>query len=435
MRITFLDALAPGAISRTTEEVLRQSNALHAVHRLREERFAPCQGCFECWTDHPGTCKAKDAANDVMRDAIGADALLFATRVRFGCWDPIAKVALDKCIGLLSPFFGTVEGETHHVARYPRYPRCGCLAVAPPTVDERERAAFRRLVRRNALNFHTGDPWVAFVPPDASPAEVRAALVEGLVDLARPPEPCAPKLEPYAPRSESHGVPGRAGPRHLVLWVGSSKPEGESASERLGAALEERLVARGWTAERVFTHRTVKLGGARAPALVEAARRADLLVLAAPVYIDCLPAPVLAGLAHLADARLRADAPTLLPIVQCGFPELTHTALAVDVAWRAAREAGLGWAGHLAMGGGGMVHRPLAESAHHEPQLRALDEAAEALDAGRPVPPEATRAFGTPAVSPALYRTMGNAGWIARAIGRGVGPLRIRRRPFDPAPS
>ena len=113
MKITLLDALEGGELGAALRQALT-SETLLADHRLREERFAPCQGCFECWVKHPGTCKAKDAANDVMRDAMAADVLLWATRVRFGCWDPIAKVAFDKAVGVLSPFFRAIAGETHH---------------------------------------------------------------------------------------------------------------------------------------------------------------------------------------------------------------------------------------------------------------------------------------------------------------------------------
>ena len=61
MKITLLDALEGGELGAALRQALT-SETLLADHRLREERFAPCQGCFECWVKHPGTCKAKDAA-------------------------------------------------------------------------------------------------------------------------------------------------------------------------------------------------------------------------------------------------------------------------------------------------------------------------------------------------------------------------------------
>ncbi|HJL18162.1 MAG TPA: hypothetical protein RMH99_21035 [Sandaracinaceae bacterium LLY-WYZ-13_1] len=431
MRITLLDALADDTTSARVRTGLSEAGVLGADHRLRGERFAPCQGCFQCWVEHPGTCRAKDAANGVMRDVIEADAILWLTRPRFGAWDPVAKVALDKTIGLLLPFFGTVEGETHHLRRYPRYPRWAVLASVPPTTPDDEREAFRLLVERNALNLHEHAPRVSFVPTDADATTVREAA-RGLVGaLEAPSAPVFPQLAPFeAPATAVRG-PAET-PRHAVIWVGSAKPAGTSTSEALGAALEARLAAEGWTTERLHVARTVKLGRGAAPKLVEAARRADLLVLASPVYFDALPSIVLAGLAALADADLGDEAPALLPIVQCGFPELAHTALAVEVAHRAAAEAGMPWAGHLALGGGGALHGANLDEATGKAarQVEALDEVAAALDAGRPVPAEATDAFATPILSPRLYRAVGQVGWLARALKEGAA-THLWDRPFE----
>ena len=235
MKITLLDALEGGELGAALRQALT-SETLLADHRLREERFAPCQGCFECWVKHPGTCKAKDAANDVMRDAMAADVLLWATRVRFGCWDPIAKVAFDKAVGVLSPFFRAIAGETHHAKRYARYPRMGVLAVLPKDAPPGEAETFRRLVARNAANFHAGAPWVGFVGEGDPPEAVRAALAEGLDALRRPRDETLPKVAAFA-EDVRQGVPPKAGPRHVALWIGSAKPAGTSASEALAVLL------------------------------------------------------------------------------------------------------------------------------------------------------------------------------------------------------
>jgi len=432
VKITLLDALSPGTASDAIRDALADAGVLHAAHRLREERFAPCQGCFECWVDHPGTCKAKDAANEIMPDVIAADVVLWVTAPRFACWDPVAKVALDKSIGLLSPFFEKVDGETHHRKRYPRYPRWAVIAVTDAPVSPDARDAFELLVARNALNLRSSDPWVGWIPPAAGAGEVRRVVQDGLQILAGEGSEDVPHVEPPAARADAVGVAPTDRPRHVVSWVGSAKPAGISVSEAFAAALEARLVRRGWTAERVHALRVTKLGRDASESLVEAARRADLLVLAAPVYWDSLPSLVLAGLAHLVDAKLGAEAPALLPIVQCGFPEPAHTALAIEVAWRAAREAGWPWAGHLAMGGGGATQGEIDSTRGKlRHQVAALDAAAEALDAGDPVPASATEGFATPLIPGPLYRAMGNTGWVAMAVGEGLNPLRLGHRPFE----
>jgi len=92
MRVAWLDALPVGTTSETVRRVLEAAAAdpggelTVRAHRLEEARFAPCRGCFACWVEHPGTCRAKDSANAVMPDIIGADGVLWTTAPRFGAW-------------------------------------------------------------------------------------------------------------------------------------------------------------------------------------------------------------------------------------------------------------------------------------------------------------------------------------------------------------
>ena len=140
------------------------------------------------------------------------------------------------------------------------------------------------------------------------------------------------------------------------------------------------------------------------------------MILSAPVYVDSLPALVLTGLAHLAETK--RDLPqAILPIIQSGFPEVQHTRPALEILANTAAAAGMDWAGHLAMGGGPMVDgaNPDTMGNHAIHQVKGLDLAAAALDAGSPVPPEATDEFARIPITPRLYRLMGQAGWLAQA--------------------
>jgi multimeric flavodoxin WrbA len=420
MPITLLDALAGEPVGAVIREAL---GPLGAQHRLEGERFAPRQGCFECWIAHPGTCKVHDAGNDVMRDVIASDELVVAVRPRWGCWDHGAKQALDKLLGLLSPFFVEVDGETHHVRRYPQYPLLGAVAVVGPEVGEDERERLRLLVARNALNFWSSG-WVAFVAPDADVDQVRAAIA------AARSRPVIPEVTPFEPRPDAVGVPvptdGR--PRRVVVLVGSAKPQGTSASERLGRALADRLVARGWTAEVAPLGSHVKLARAANPRLEAVVGRADLLVVATPVYVDCLPALVLAALEDLAAARPRCCRSCSAGSRSSPTPRSRS---------RSCRGPSTRWGG----GGPGTWPREQAALAGmpldrgDAPPVRALDLAAEALDRGAPVPPEATAAFATSLLTPWAYRLVVGAGWVWQSARAGA-LLRLGRRPFPyPAPS
>jgi hypothetical protein len=220
---------------------------------------------------------------------------------------------------------------------------------------------------------------------------------------------------------------------NTLLLIGSPKP-GASASRSFGEAALGRLAARG--AET----RTARVTPAfRSPAAMERLMAdiewADLVLLSFPVYVDTLPAPVMrlletwgrgAGAAGTTDkhpVRLAA-------LVQCGFPEAQQCALAIDVCEQFCRESGVGWAGALAFGCGGALSGRAPERSPLAKAVPALDEAADALAAGREIPGEARRVFGRQFAPTWTYTLFSGLSWwwIARKRG-GREPLRLRRYP------
>lgn len=169
------ESAALDVIQATLMEDLRHWGWEVGAVELREVRIAWCTGCFECWTKTPGICKTRDAGRDVARAMIASDLTVLLTPVTFGGYSSELKKALDRAIGLLSPFFTRIEGEVHHRARYDRYP--ALLAVgwlAEP--DEEEERIFRTLVRRNALNMHAPAWACGVVHRGEDPREVRTLI-------------------------------------------------------------------------------------------------------------------------------------------------------------------------------------------------------------------------------------------------------------------
>lgn len=132
--------------------------------------IAPCQGCFGCWIRTPGECLIQDESKDIVRAFTKADLLVLLTPVTFGGYSSELKKALDRGICFVSPFFMTVQGETHHKPRYDRSPRLLGVGVAIGE-DQEAGQIFRSLVRRNALNFHS--PAFSTVVVGADDNEVR----------------------------------------------------------------------------------------------------------------------------------------------------------------------------------------------------------------------------------------------------------------------
>jgi hypothetical protein len=171
-------------------------------------------------------------------------------------------------------------------------------------------------------------------------------------------------------------------------------------------------------------------------ALMEAVDGADLVMLAFPLYVDSLPAPVMAAFERIAARRLgkSGNRPRFAAIANCGFPEAAHNRTALAICEAFARQAGFDWAGALALGAGeGLVHgAPLAEAGGPAiPIKNALNLAAAALLRGEAIPQSAVDLLAKPIIPGWMYRLMGVYGWKQQAKQYGVQKV-MQRKPYLP---
>lgn len=142
---------------------------------LRALNISYCRGCFECWVKTPGVCVSTGAGRDIARAVIQSDLTVFLTPVTFGGYSSELKKAVDHLIGLVSPFFMRIRGETHHKPRYARYPRLLGLGMLPAADGESERI-FTTLVERNAVNMHSPSHAAGIILSDSPLSEVQAEV-------------------------------------------------------------------------------------------------------------------------------------------------------------------------------------------------------------------------------------------------------------------
>lgn len=218
-----------------------------------------------------------------------------------------------------------------------------------------------------------------------------------------------------------------------LLLIGSAKRP-HSNSESLGTYLLERLKEQGFEAESLFIHRSLKSDEGTL-SLLEAVNRADLIILATPLYIDSLPHLVTKTLELIAEERHkkeRAKAQRFTCIINCGFPEAHHTETAIAICRKFAVETGISWAGGLGLGGGESLDaKPLKElGGMVRNVVKALDLAADALSQGRDVPQEAIELMAKPFIPRWLYLLFGGIGWKRRSKKHGARKM-LYDRPYE----
>ncbi len=220
--------------------------------------------------------------------------------------------------------------------------------------------------------------------------------------------------------------------RRILLLNGSPKANGGTS----GAIVEyfrERLGERGCATGSLVVKQAVASPNGTERLLSEAAS-ADTLVLAFPLYIDSLPYPVVKALELIAEQRAGSTprkTQQLLAVSNSGFPEAHQNETALAICRQFAREAGIEWAGGLALGGGQSIDgKPLEKAGWLTRNVRkSLDLAADALGEGLPLSPEAAELMSKPLVPGWLYVWIGESGGKRRAReNRAFG--RIADRPY-----
>ena len=133
------------------------------------------KGCFDCWVKTPGICATRDGAGAVTRALACSDVVALLSPITFGGYSSELKKALDRSIGIVSPFFMRLDGEVHHKPRYSRYPALLGIGVSEDR-DPDEAQIFARLIGRNAINFHSPAHAVCLLSRDDSPEQMQTAI-------------------------------------------------------------------------------------------------------------------------------------------------------------------------------------------------------------------------------------------------------------------
>ena len=379
---------------------LHGSGAAVQTFTLREIKMGSCIGCFGCWLETPGICLEPDAGRDIARAIVQSDTTILFSPVTFGGYSSEIKKIQDRWIPIIMPDVGVYHGEIHHLPRYEQYPRLVGIGIQRQPNNESANL-FKVLVGRNALNFHAptyaAEVILSTDDPDKVRQQLQAVLVRNdtfpgvkvatsLLQTAVTASVSAPPLD----------VPGR-----VLLIVGSPKVKSPSTSGVLGGYVLNQLKQKGWETESL-TLRGHLLQGKGQTEFLAAIDRADLILLAFPLYIDSLSFLMMKFLEVMAEhisARSEESLKRLFAIINNGFPEAHHNAPALAICRQFAADTGMIWSGGLAMGGGVVFNGQSIEETQRKGLpvkhvIQALDIAGAALADGQIVPPRSCQIDG-----------------------------------------
>jgi multimeric flavodoxin WrbA len=395
---------------------------------LRDKKIGNCRGDFFCWLKSPGKCHVADDHHEISRNYMESDLVIFLTPITFGGYSPTLKKMVDRQIQNTLPFFTTIDGEIHHQKRYENYPDVLIIGWLNEPNAQAE-FIFRNLAWRNSINFYAKSYVCGILYGTQSECVMNERLNHLFEKVVRKES----DEEAMLPAIISSSAPATPVQRALLM-VGSPRLE-KSSSSSLGFYLFEQLQQHGVETETIYLYKAINTA-ARMDALRDAIDRADLIVLAFPLYVDTLPAPVISLFETLvAHCRQKSKTTRFSAIVNCGFPEAYQNANAIAVCAEFARSAGFEWMGGLPLGEGeGMVRaQPLQQLGGQGTSLRqALERAAEELADGQPVSDKSRELLAKPVMPVWMYKFGGTIGWVMKARKNGTQKL-LKSRPYQKA--
>lgn len=212
---------------------------------------------------------------------------------------------------------------------------------------------------------------------------------------------------------------------HITVLIGSPKGIEKSASTRLAKVITTGLEAANWISEWFHTHQVLRADETW-ESLITSMARSDVILLAAPLYVDSLPAPVIETLHRLSQAKSAfvrdGLPPRMVSLLNCGFVESEQNITAQSMVCLFCEGMGFQWSGGISVGAGGMINKRIRG---------ALETASNALRDDILIPDSVDVLTRKPIMKPWLYVMGGNLMWKRQAKANGLDPKQLNARPYE----
>ncbi len=444
-KVVILDGNDTGCAAGSTvlSQVIQSASADVQYFRLRDHNLAHCTGCFKCWIETPGICAAHDdVCRDILHAMMQSDMTVLYTPITFGGCSSVLKVVIDRFLPLLMPYFMNKKGETRHVPRYTRFPKLVGIGVRQQG-NPYEDSAFKALIGRIAENFHA--PSFSVEVFDGN--EERLTLIKKVYEVINRSDsvPDSDTLAGLFPGVDPDFSTTTLNIGNALLLVGSPKVQNNSNSALLGGYVLDTMRLAGWNTTMLKPDRSVLQEEGRA-ALCAAVDRADVVIVAFPLYIDTLPYLVVKAMEVIAEHKRKSSGKRpqrLFALANNGYPEFHHSIVALANCRCFADRCGMYWAGGLATGAGEMIGRKHKNGNGQHPEgpvrkvFEALEDAGETLARGNTVQYETQRRFTRTPIPfmpfvlwRRMFRTAGNKCWDTQAEQNGVTKEEMYAAPY-----
>ena len=306
-----------GVDAEQIKELLAEKDSEIEIINTAEMKIAQCMGCNMCWLKTPGVCAIKDDYEIILKKLVKAENLWVVADTKFGFVDYRGKRVLDRIVPMLNMYIEIRDGWERHQLRY--HPlNFGVIYKGNGNKELFEEWSMR--VARNMAGKSLG-----VIALDKAENENFAG---DATETA--PETAAPL------------------PKHIIILNGSPRVKKNSNTNKIIQAFTEGLESAGITHKLYSLSNRTEWDEAR-----EAFMTNDNIIIALPLFVECLPSLLLEFLSTLPTERVQPA--KLSFILHSGFDEGHQLRLGEKFLKTLPAQLGCTYGGTLVRGGSFML--------------------------------------------------------------------------------
>ena len=281
-------------------------------------KIAHCMGCNQCWLKTPGVCAIKDDYETIIKKLVSADNVWLVSDTKFGFIDYRGKRILDRIMPMLNMYIIFRDGWMRHQLRY------HSLNVGVIYKGDGDQQMLEEWCNRTAANL--GGRSLGVLALEESSDQATTATTTATDATATAPE----KVE------------------HVTIINGSPRVKKFSNTDKIIQSFALGLEEAGTTHKLYSLSNRSEWGDAR-----EAFMNSDHIIIALPLYVECVPGLMLEFLTTIPTERVRPAKISF--ILHGGFDEGHQLRLGEQFLKSLPAKLGCTYGGTLVKGGSFML--------------------------------------------------------------------------------
>ncbi len=306
-----LNALESGECSELIKALLADKDENIEIVNTADMKIAHCMGCNMCWLKTPGVCAIRDDYEIILKKLVAADNFWIVADTKFGFVDYRGKRVLDRVVPMLNMYIEFRDGWERHQLRY--HPlNFGVIYKGEGNQELLEEWSMR--VARNLAGRSLG-----VIALDKDGAKVEPAQVEFDANVTAPV-------------------------KRVLILNGSPRVKKNSNTNKIIDAFGEGLRQAGTCYDVYTLSNRSEWDAAR-----EAFMASDSIIIAVPLFVECLPSLLFEFLSTLPTKRKQPA--QLSFILHGGFDEGHQLRLGEKFLQSLPAQLGCSFGGCLVRGG------------------------------------------------------------------------------------